>query len=85
MNDQQRKEVLGAPKSYQGIMERAYTGNSRTTAIKATCLRCVGYVKADIRGCTALACPLWTFRPYVDGDESVDSLADPQETEALAV
>lgn len=73
MNSQQRKEVTGAPKSYQGIMERAYTGSSRTTAIKAMCLRCVGYVKADIRGCTSLACPLHAFRPYQTGDSDVDT------------
>lgn len=84
LNPAQRKEVANAPTSCRGILERAYTGNSRTTAIKAMCLRCVGYVRADVRGCTALGCPLWGFRPFQTGDEvDGDLVTDPQETASV--
>lgn len=73
MNKYQQAVVNEAPVSCKGIMERAYTGNSRTTAIKAMCLRCVGYRREDVTGCTAYACPLWNFRPYQAGEEVEDT------------
>lgn len=77
MNDKQKHRIAEAPTSCQGILERAYRGHSRTTAIKAFCLQCTGYVRADVAGCTALGCPLWPYRPTYkageaeDGDEDV--------------
>ena len=70
MNKHQQAVVNEAPTSCKGIMERAYSGNSRTAAIKAFCLRCVGYIREDVRNCTALKCPLHQYRPYQDGEEA---------------
>lgn len=65
-----QKEVLEeVPSSRRGIFMRAYTGKSRNAAIKAFCLRCVGYLSKDVQNCTAHKCPLHQYRPYQKGDE----------------
>lgn len=69
MSRAQQAEVASAPVSCRGSLERAYTGSSRAAAIKAMCLRCVGYARSDVRACTSQACPLWTHRPFQDGQE----------------
>lgn len=50
--------------SKQGVFRKAYEGVSRKAAIDAKCLECVSYSTDAIRNCTAIACPLWAFRPY---------------------
>lgn len=57
------------PSSARNTLRKAYSGKSRAAGVKAFCLRCVGYVRADVRGCTALACPLHDYRPYITGDD----------------
>lgn len=37
-------------------------------AIKAFCNDCVGGIKADVRNCTAVKCPLYIYRPYQKDD-----------------
>ena len=70
MTEHQRKEVASAPVKYRGIMERAYTAEAPPRgAIKAACLRCIGYLRADITNCTSRTCPLWHHRPYQNGEE----------------
>jgi hypothetical protein len=49
---------------------------SRTAAIKAFCQECCGYNRETIRECTAIACPLYAFRPYQSDDESDESVPD---------
>ena len=61
-----------APSAYQSVFLRAASGRSRTAAIKAFCLTCVGFCREDIKGCTAPACPLFPYRPYqsdIEGDD----------------
>ena len=70
LNDHQKAVISEALPSYRTIIERAYTTNRKSLAIKAFCLRCVGYLRNEVRDCTSLGCPLWTHRPYQsDGDE----------------
>lgn len=70
----QRSVVDEAPPMYKGVMERAVTGRaSPRSAIKAFCLRCVGYLREDVTNCTAYKCPLHTYRPYQDGLEVAES------------
>ena len=52
------------PKSARLTYLRAVGGRSPKSAIKAFCLECVGWQRADVRRCTALACPLYAYRPY---------------------
>lgn len=57
------------PEMYQGIFAKARSGQSRSAAIKAFCLQCVGFVRKDITRCTAKQCPLYVYRPYQAEDE----------------
>lgn len=72
-----QKRIETAPKSWQGILKRAFTGNSRKTAIKAQCGECMGFDRAGIAECASNACPLWKFRPFqggVDGKELEEAI-----------
>lgn len=73
LNPSQRVVVDDAPTSYRGTLERAFSGKSKAAGIKAFCLRCVGYVRNDVRDCTSRGCPLWPYRPYQQGDETDDA------------
>lgn len=46
--------------------ERAYSGKSRPSGVKAFCIECQGFEDPaeTVRTCTAYACPLWEYRPY---------------------
>jgi hypothetical protein len=63
------KEIAGAPTSCRSILQRAYDGNSRAAGIKAFCLRCVGYLRAEVTNCTSWGCPLHPYRPYQAGQD----------------
>lgn len=65
--------IRNAPPSTRRVLQRAYSGTSRTAAVKAMCLMCVGYVRADVRHCSSLACPLHPYRPYQSGDADDDA------------
>ena len=55
----------GIPDLSRGIVRRAIEGNaSPRGAIKAMCLSCAHYQRAEITHCTVWRCPLWLYRPY---------------------
>lgn len=57
--------ISEAPESAKNTLREAFSGSaSPRKAIKAMCLRCVGYERASIRDCSAYACPLWQYRPF---------------------
>jgi len=58
------KKLAAMPAVYQTGYLRAVSGRSPKAAIKAFCLECVGWQRADVADCTALACPLWSYRPF---------------------
>ena len=59
------EQVRRVKPKYSGIFLRVYTGKgSRSAAVKAFCLDCMGLAATEIPACTATACPLWGFRPY---------------------
>ncbi len=65
---------------YRGIVAKALDGTaSPRGAIKAFCLRCVGYVRDDVTNCTAYNCPLHKYRPYQEGAQDTDYPSDPSE------
>jgi len=51
------------PKTARGTYLSALGGRSPKAAIKAHCMECCGWVRAEVAACTALACPLWGYRP----------------------
>ena len=74
LNAAQQQRIEDASELYRPAIRRAYEAKaSPRAAIKAFCLQCVGYVRKDITECSALACPLWAYRPYQgageDGEE----------------
>lgn len=61
------KRLSQTPKASQRTYLRAVQGKAAPrTAIKAFCLECVGWDRAAVRDCTALACPLWAYRPFAE-------------------
>lgn len=64
-----RAQYLSAvPAKYRGIAERALSGaGSKSNAIKAKCLDCASYVRADVEQCRVVLCPLYEFRPRYEG------------------
>lgn len=52
------------PAIHRANYRQAVSGKSRKAAIKAFCLECVCWQKEEVRLCTALACPLYAYRPY---------------------
>lgn len=72
LTDAQKAVMEEVPAFRRGTFLRAYTGKSRNAAIKAFCLRCVGYLSKDVQNCTAFKCPLHQYRPYQKGDDEGD-------------
>ena len=52
------------PKSRLGYLAAVEGRASPRAAIKAFCLECVGWQRSEVTACTALACPLWAYRPF---------------------
>lgn len=64
MTSDQQSAAAEAPASYRATLERAYSGKSKAAGIKAFCLQCVGFLRNEIRDCSAKGCPLHPYRPY---------------------
>lgn len=61
------------PKIHRANYREAVSGRSRKSGIKAFCLECVQWQKEEVRLCTALACPLFPYRPYQEGSKGGDN------------
>jgi hypothetical protein len=49
----------------RGIVERAFAGKaSPRQAIKAKCLECSGFDRAEVAACSVVLCPLHPYRPF---------------------
>lgn len=69
--------MASVPAKYRGIAERAFAGQgSKGNAIKAKCLDCTSYVRADIEHCRVVLCPLYEFRPRSEGRASQEQQGD---------
>ena len=68
MTPERREAVAAKLKNLPADMQMGYLkalgGKSRTAAIKANCLDCVCWVRAEVTKCPMLACPFWTYRPF---------------------
>ena len=65
------------PKVYRGIYDRAAAGNRLRAAVNSFCLECVCWQREEVRLCTALACPLYPYRPYQLNDAG-DAISVPK-------
>ena len=73
MDARQTEYLTTTKKNFCGLFGRVFSGGvSRTMAIKAKCIDCVGQEDAinSIRGCGITTCPLFNFRPYVKRPKS---------------
>ena len=52
------------PESCRRGYAKAMLGKSLSAAVKAHCLECVGWVRADVTNCTGTACAMWPYRPF---------------------
>lgn len=51
--------------SRQARLRRLWSGKGgRKLAVNFMCLECCGEDVLAVRGCQAVTCPLWHFRPY---------------------
>jgi len=67
MTDGQKSRLNYVEKNFPRLaskFRKAFEGNSKSAAIKAKCLDCCGYQRAEVAACTAEHCPLWPYRPY---------------------
>jgi hypothetical protein len=60
------RRLAQMPLKSRSTYRRAVGGKSRLAGIKAMCNECLCWDRAAIRDCTALACPLWPYRPYAE-------------------
>ncbi len=59
------KRAADVPISARGGYVRSALGEaSPRQAIKAFCLECVYWIRSEVTQCTALACPLYEYRPF---------------------
>lgn len=62
------KRAKDTPVSARQAYYRAVLGlTSPRMAIRAFCMMCIGYERAEITHCTSFACPLYLYRPYQKG------------------
>jgi hypothetical protein len=70
--DKQRQEIMDFRRvipakhneAYRRNYDNALSGKSLKAAIKAHCLDCMGWERAEVRDCTVVSCSLWLYRPY---------------------
>ena len=76
----------GIPKLYQALYDRAASGQaSPRQAIKSHCLECVCWQRKEISLCSALACPLYLYRPFQDPTTSPTGPGSDSATDDLMV
>lgn len=59
---EQRRQQM--PEIHRANYDKAIQGRSMKAAVKAFCLECVCWQKEEVRKCTSLSCPLFSYRPY---------------------
>ncbi len=57
------RRLAQIPDLYRATYLKALSG-SKTAAVKAQCLECVGWQRAEVTRCTDDGCPLFNVRPY---------------------
>ena len=61
------------PRAYRGVIQKAFDGvASPRQAIKAKCLDCGGFMRAEVAHCQVIHCPLWPYRPYQRGEDDAE-------------
>jgi len=73
LSHEQANYVDAAPVSASGIVRRALEGTaSPRQAIKAMCLACNNFERAEIADCAVALCLLRAYRPYQKPKDNVE-------------
>ena len=65
MNDKQTAYIATVPEKSRKLMERAIEGRtSPRQCIKAKCLSCCNFDRAQAAACNVQVCPLYEVNPY---------------------
>jgi hypothetical protein len=65
LTDKQKAFVATVPEKSRVLISRALVGTvSPRQCIKAKCLDCCCYNRAEAAACTVTLCPLWAVNPY---------------------
>lgn len=59
------KRLEDVPETLRRTYLRAVGGRSKPAAIRAFCSECTGWEREEVRLCTAPACPLYPYRPFM--------------------
>ena len=59
------KRLEDVPETMRRTYLRAVSGKSKPAAIRAFCAECVAWEREEVRRCTAPACPLYPYRPFM--------------------
>ena len=63
-----KSRLAQMPETCRKTYLRAMQGRSMAAGIKAFCTECVGWDRNEVVRCTALACPLYPYRPFRRAD-----------------
>jgi len=64
MNERIQKRIDDMPESCRGIYQKAMKGKSKAAGVKAFCLECMGWNRAEVKRCDTVTCPLFPYRPF---------------------
>ena len=64
LTEEQREYINSLPLSYRNVVEKAFKGISPAAGIKAKCLDCCCWQRADAADCGVPDCPLYLYNPY---------------------
>ena len=65
MHEKIEKRLSDIPTNYKNTYQKAMTGKSKSAAVKAFCLECMGWQREEVRKCNSIACPLYPYRSYL--------------------
>jgi len=59
--------------AYRKLYDKAINKKSMRAAVNSKCLDCMNYQSREIKICSVVTCPLWSYRPYQDRPQDSDS------------
>jgi len=70
-----RARLAEMPETCRRTYLRAVLGRSMAAAVKAHCMECVCWDRREVALCTALACALYPYRPFVSPEKTPAKVA----------
>ena len=67
-NSDIQERLNDIPEVYRNNYQKAMAGKSRAAAVKAKCLDCTCWNRAEVARCPVKTCSLWSYRPYITAE-----------------